>query len=56
MEYTGVSKEKAVGLIIGMDCVLQTVDRTNLASRNIYRHEKIQATIYFSLKRHTIII
>ena len=35
MEYTGASKKKAVGLIISMDCVLQTVDRTNLAIRNI---------------------
>ena len=43
----GHLKEKAVGLIIGMDCVLQTVDRTNVASRNVSTgtKKKIQAII-----------
>ena len=38
MEYTGVTKRKSSW---PKDCVVQTVDRTNLASRNL----KIQATI-----------
>ena len=45
----GHLKEKAVGLIIGMDCVLLILGRINLVSRNIYRQKH-------TLKRHTIII
>ena len=41
-------KERVLGLIIRKDCVLQTVDRTNLASRF--------TGFNYPLKRHTIII